>query len=122
MEEFESPEHIFSDYAYFSSYSDIWLQHAQACCDMAVARLGLDRRSQVVEIGSNDGYLLQYFVQKGVPVLGIEPAANVAAARDHATDGLCARLGWSLRGAYPSGKGVLVNLMETKRLSPPHFR
>lgn len=80
LEEFASPEHIFSDYAYFSSYSDTWLQHARSYTEMVVERFGLDKQSQVVEIASNDGYLLQYFVEKGVPVLGIEPAANVAEA------------------------------------------
>jgi 2-polyprenyl-3-methyl-5-hydroxy-6-metoxy-1,4-benzoquinol methylase len=76
--EYVSPEQIFSHYAYFSSYSDSWLQHVSDYADMATARFGLSAGSQVVEIASNDGYLLQYFVAKGVPVLGIEPAANVA--------------------------------------------
>jgi len=79
LEEFESPEHIFSDYAYFSSYSDTWLQHAKAYTAKVVERFGLDAHSYVIEIASNDGYLLQYFVAKGIPVLGIEPATNVAA-------------------------------------------
>lgn len=78
LEEFENPEHIFSDYAYFSSYSDSWLQHARDYTQLVVDRFGLDQRSQIVEIASNDGYLLQYFVTRGMPVLGIEPAANVA--------------------------------------------
>jgi SAM-dependent methyltransferase len=78
LEGFASPEHIFSDYAYFASYSDSWLRHAQLYVEMAIARLGLGRHSLVVEIASNDGYLLQYFAAKEVPVLGIEPAANVA--------------------------------------------
>ena len=78
LEEFESPDHIFSDYAYFSSYSESWLRHAKAYVDMAVQRFHLDRDSQVVEIASNDGYLLRNFVDKHIPVLGIEPAANVA--------------------------------------------
>ena len=78
LEEYETPEHIFSDYAYFSSYSDSWLQHSQRYCNQMVARFGLNARSSVVEVASNDGYLLQYFVQQNVPVLGIEPAANVA--------------------------------------------
>jgi SAM-dependent methyltransferase len=78
LEEFASPEHIFSDYAYFASYSDTWLHHAQLYVEMAIERFGLDANSRVVEIASNDGYLLQYFVAKGIPVLGIEPAANVA--------------------------------------------
>ena len=76
--EYVSPDKIFSDYAYFSSYSDSWLQHARNYVDMAVARFGIHSKSQVVEIASNDGYLLQYFVQRGIPVLGVEPAANVA--------------------------------------------
>lgn len=79
LEEFESPEHIFSDYAYFSSFSDSWLDHAQRFTDQVTKRFALDASSFVVEIASNDGYLLQYFVERGVPVLGIEPAANVAA-------------------------------------------
>lgn len=78
LQEFESPEAIFGDYAYFSSFSDSFLQHANNYVEMAVDRFKLNGKSQVVEIASNDGYLLQYFVQKGVPVLGIEPAANVA--------------------------------------------
>ncbi|MHB1414318.1 MAG: methyltransferase domain-containing protein [Chloroflexota bacterium] len=75
-----SAEHIFSDYAYFSSYSDSWLQHAKDYADLVTARFGLNERSRVVEVASNDGYLLQYFVAKGIPVLGVEPAANVAEA------------------------------------------
>ena len=78
LEQYESPEHIFSDYAYFSSYSDSWLKHAEQYCDKMMTRLGLSAESFVVEVASNDGYLLQYFVQRNVPVLGIEPAANVA--------------------------------------------
>jgi hypothetical protein len=80
LEEFEKAEHIFSDYAYFSSYSDSWLTHARQYVEMIVQRLGLNMRSRVVEIASNDGYLLQYFVAQGIPVLGIEPATNVAEA------------------------------------------
>jgi SAM-dependent methyltransferase len=78
LEEYESPENIFSDYAYFSSYSDSWLKHCENYCDKMVKRFGLNERSFVVEVASNDGYLLQYFVRRHVPVLGIEPAANVA--------------------------------------------
>jgi SAM-dependent methyltransferase len=78
LEQYESPENIFSDYAYFSSYSDSWLKHAENYCDKMMKRLGLGAGSFVVEVASNDGYLLQYFVQRGVPVLGVEPAANVA--------------------------------------------
>lgn len=78
LEQYVSPEHIFQEYAYFSSYSDTWLQHAKAYTDLMVRRFGFDQDSQVVEVASNDGYLLQYFVEKGIPALGIEPAANVA--------------------------------------------
>jgi SAM-dependent methyltransferase len=78
LEEYVSPENIFTEYAYFSSYSDSWLAHAKAYTDLMVKRFPLDHSSLVVELASNDGYLLQYFVQKGVPVLGIEPAVNVA--------------------------------------------
>ncbi len=76
--EYVSPQEIFSEYAYFSSYSDTWLQHAKAYTEMATSRFHLDEQSQVVEIASNDGYLLQYFVERNIPVLGVEPAANVA--------------------------------------------
>jgi SAM-dependent methyltransferase len=79
LEEFESPEHIFSDYAYFSSYSKSWLEHCRDYAERIVARLGLGAHSQVVELASNDGYLLQYFRSAGIPVLGVEPAENVAA-------------------------------------------
>jgi len=78
LEEFKNPENIFSDYAYFSSFSDTWLQHAKNYVDKVIARFGLTSNSHVVEIASNDGYLLQYFIEKGIPVLGIEPAVNVA--------------------------------------------
>ncbi|MCH9694527.1 MAG: class I SAM-dependent methyltransferase [Gammaproteobacteria bacterium] len=78
LEEFESPDQIFSDYVYFSSYSDSWLAHAKTFADAATRRFDLGSNSRVVEVASNDGYLLQYFKQSGVPVLGIEPASNVA--------------------------------------------
>ncbi len=80
VEEYVGPEQIFSEYAYFSSYSRAWLEHAKSYTDMIVSRLGLDHTSQVIELGSNDGYLLQYFMARGVRVLGVEPAGNVAAA------------------------------------------
>ena len=82
LDEFESPQQLFSEYAYFSSYSDSWLQHSRDYTQMISARLGLDETSQVVEIASNDGYLLQYFVEQQIPVVGIEPAANVAAVAE----------------------------------------
>jgi SAM-dependent methyltransferase len=80
VEEYVGPDHIFSEYAYFSSYSDSWLQHARRYVDMIVDRLELGPASRIVELGSNDGYLLQWFVSRGIPVLGMEPAANVAEA------------------------------------------
>ncbi len=73
-------EDIFSDYAYFSSYSSSWVAHAKRYCDDMIARLGLARGSLVTEVASNDGYLLQHFHAAGIPVLGVEPAANVAEA------------------------------------------
>ena len=78
LEEFVSDREIFSDYAYFSSYSRGWLEHAKRYADMAIRRFELNAESLIVELASNDGYLLQYFVDKKLPVLGIEPAANVA--------------------------------------------
>jgi 2-polyprenyl-3-methyl-5-hydroxy-6-metoxy-1,4-benzoquinol methylase len=79
LEQYETPAHLFGDYAYFSSYAESWLAHARMYVDSMIDRFGLNSTSQVVEIASNDGYLLQYFQQKDVPVLGVEPAANVAA-------------------------------------------
>jgi SAM-dependent methyltransferase len=80
LEEYESAERIFSDYPYFASYSDSWLKHCENYCNEMKARFGLGKQSFVAEVASNDGYLLQYFVRMQVPVLGIEPAANVAKA------------------------------------------
>jgi SAM-dependent methyltransferase len=80
LAEFETPEQIFGDYAYFSSFSRSWLEHARAYVEQTSARFDLGPSNQIVEIASNDGYLLQYFVERELPVLGIEPAANVAAA------------------------------------------
>ncbi len=78
LEEFVAPGDIFSEYAYFSSYSDSWVAHAKAYADHMRALLKLNSASRVMEIASNDGYLLQHFVAHGIPVLGIEPAANIA--------------------------------------------
>jgi len=78
LAEFETPDKIFSDYAYFSSYADSWLKHCAAYAKEMITRWNLGAGSLVLEVASNDGYLLQYFKQSGVPVLGIEPAANVA--------------------------------------------
>jgi SAM-dependent methyltransferase len=78
LEQYVSAEEIFRDYAYFSSYSDSWLAHSHAYVEMITSRLRLHQQSLVVELASNDGYLLQYFGEYGIPVLGIEPAENVA--------------------------------------------
>jgi 2-polyprenyl-3-methyl-5-hydroxy-6-metoxy-1,4-benzoquinol methylase len=80
LQEFLTPDAIFGEYAYFSSYSTSWVEHARRYAEMAIARFSLGANSKVIEIASNDGYLLQHFVAQGVPVLGIEPAQNVAAA------------------------------------------
>lgn len=78
LQEYVTGEKIFTEYAYFSSYSDSWLDHARRYTDKMIGELALSPDSQVIEVASNDGYLLQYFVERGVPSLGIEPAANVA--------------------------------------------
>jgi SAM-dependent methyltransferase len=78
LAEYVSPDVIFGEYAYFSSFSDSWLDHARRYAAAMIEQLGLDRDSLVVELGSNDGYLLRQFDRAGIPVLGIEPAANVA--------------------------------------------
>ncbi|MDY3916919.1 MAG: class I SAM-dependent methyltransferase [Selenomonadaceae bacterium] len=78
LEEYETPQDIFSDYAYFSSYSTSWLKHAETYTLDMLRNYGIGHQSQVIEVASNDGYLLQYFKRAGVPVLGIEPARNVA--------------------------------------------
>jgi 2-polyprenyl-3-methyl-5-hydroxy-6-metoxy-1,4-benzoquinol methylase len=78
LAEFESPRAIFSDYRYFSSISEAWLRHAETYAGRMIARFGLGAATPVVEVASNDGYLLQYFARHGIPVLGIDPAANVA--------------------------------------------
>jgi hypothetical protein len=78
LEEYVGGEEIFSDYAYFSSFSDSWLDHCRRYVEQMIGQLHLSSKSQVVEIASNDGYLLQFFLQRGIPSLGVEPAANVA--------------------------------------------
>jgi hypothetical protein len=80
LQQFVSPGEIFTEYAYFSSYSTSWVEHARRYAEMAIQRFDLGTSSKVMELASNDGYLLQHFVARGVPVLGIEPAANVARA------------------------------------------
>ncbi len=78
LDEYVAPGDIFTEYAYFSSYSDSWVAHARRYAEAMTRRLSLGAHSRVVEIASNDGYLLQHFVRLGIPVLGVEPAANVA--------------------------------------------
>ena len=78
LEEYVVPDEIFGDYSYFSSYSDSWVEHARRYTDAMVERFKLNAESLVIEIASNDGYLLQHFVKRNVPCLGVEPAANVA--------------------------------------------
>lgn len=78
LQEFVTPEGLFAEYSYFSSYSTSWVEHARVYAEMMIDRFGFDSGSRVFEIASNDGYLLQHFVARDVPVLGIEPALNVA--------------------------------------------
>jgi SAM-dependent methyltransferase len=111
LEEFEPPERIFSDdYAYFSSYSSSWVEHARAYVEMAAGRFALGSGDRVVEIASNDGYLLQFFVERGVPALGIEPAANTAeAARERGVETLVRFFGTeTAREVAAQGRADLV--------------
>jgi SAM-dependent methyltransferase len=97
LAEFEPPEAIFSDYLYFSSYSDSWLEHAEQYVSDVIKRFHLTTRSRVIEIASNDGYLLQYFQGAGIPCLGIDPAKNVAAvAQEQGINTLVAFFGTAL--------------------------
>ena len=98
-----TPEDTFTEYAYFSSYSDSWVQHAQRFVDDVIERLGLKSDSFVIEVASNDGYLLQHAVAAGIPCLGIEPSGNVGvAARDNA--GRPGRLRRTAGGVIPHPK------------------
>ncbi len=147
LPQFVPPEQIFTDYPYFSSYSTSWLAHAEAYAATMVDRLGLRGHSLVVELGSNDGYLLQYFAARGIPVLGIEPARNVAdvaiargvptralffgedVARDLVAEGLSADLvvGNNVLAQVPDlngflrGTGILLSPRGTVTMEFPHL-
>lgn len=111
LEAFRTSEEMFSEYFYRSSFSDTWLKHAQDYADAMTARFGIGTHSQVVEIASNDGCLLQFFIQRNVPVLGIEPAANVAkSARDK---GIPTEIAfWGVKTAQKlKGRGIQADLL-----------
>jgi SAM-dependent methyltransferase len=111
LKEYVKPDHIFTEYAYFSSFSDAWLEHARQYVEMIATRLKLGPQSRVVELASNDGYLLQYFVNKGIPALGIDPAANVAAeARKRGVETLVDFFGREL-GAKLAAEGRQADLV-----------
>jgi SAM-dependent methyltransferase len=111
LEQYVTAEHIFTEYAYFSAFSTSWLQHARDYVAMITERLGLGAASQVIELASNDGYLLQYFVERGIPALGIEPAANVAeAARKRGVETLVKFFGREL-GAELAQSGKRADLV-----------
>ena len=80
LEEYVSPQDIYGEYAYFSSYSDSWVEHARQYSRLMIDRFGLGAHNKIIEIASNDGYLLQHFVERGIPVLGIEHGRYVATA------------------------------------------
>lgn len=111
LQQFQSPQQIFGDYAYFSSYSDSWLAHAQAYARLTLERFRLGAGSRVVEVACNDGYLLQFFREAGVPVLGIEPARNVAAAAEaKGIPTICEFFGGAL-GARLAAEGRQADLL-----------
>jgi SAM-dependent methyltransferase len=111
LEAFVTAEHIFSEYAYFSSYSDSWVAHARKFVDATVDRFGLGPDSLVVELASNDGYLLQHVRDRGIPALGIEPAANVAeAARERGIETIVEFFGRRL-GARLAAEGRRADLL-----------
>jgi SAM-dependent methyltransferase len=111
LEEFVTADAIFSEYAYFSSYSDSWVAHARRYVEMAVERFGLDENSLVMELASNDGYLLQHVVERGIPALGIEPAGNVAeAARERGIETIVEFFGRDLARRL-AAEGRVANLL-----------
>lgn len=109
-----TPEDTFTEYAYFSSYADTWVEHAKRFVTSAVERLGLDETSMVVEVASNDGYLLQHVVEQGIPCVGIEPSVNVGeAAREKGVRTVTAFLGpetaREVREEYGAASLVVAN-------------
>jgi SAM-dependent methyltransferase len=108
LPEEERPDAIFSDYAYFSSYSESWLRHARIYADAMIERFGLGPDSQVIEIASNDGYLLRWFKDRGIPVLGVEPARNVAEAAETAGIPTLVRFFGSLTAQELAGQADLL--------------
>ena len=122
LEEFVAAEAIFSEYAYFSSYSDSWVAHARNYVEMAVERFGLDANSLVVELASNDGYLLQHVVERGIPALGIEPAANVASvAREQGIETVVEFFGRELAGQL-AAEGRAADLLGRQQRDGPCSR
>ena len=107
------PEAIFnSEYAYFSSYSKSWLQHAKVYVDMMMKRFGYTRNSMIIELASNDGYLLQYFKAYGIPVLGVEPSANTAAAAAYkGIESVVDFFGVTLATSYFLNRGITADLV-----------
>ncbi len=111
VKEYVAPERIFREYAYFSSYSEAWLEHARRYVDMAAERFRLARDSRIVELASNDGYLLQFFVRKGYPVLGIDPAENVARTAEARGVPTLARFFDLGLASELAGQGMLADLI-----------
>lgn len=111
LPELQSPERIFTDYAYLSSMSNSWLEHCRRYAADMVERFALDRSSLVVEVASNDGYLLQFFKERQIPVLGIEPAANVAAIANAAGIRSLPRFFGSALAVELSGGGLRADLL-----------
>jgi SAM-dependent methyltransferase len=106
LQEYVTPSEIFTEYAYFSSYSESWVRHAYQYTEMMTTRFALTDQSFVVEVASNDGYLLQHFVAKGIPVLGIDPAENVArAARERGVPTLVEFFGADVARALTAERG-----------------
>jgi len=111
VKEYVSGEHIFTDYAYFSSYSDSWVEHARRYVETMIRRFSLGPSSYAIELASNDGYLLRHFIERGVPCLGIEPARNVAAVAESAgIPTLVEFFGMSLAERM-AGEGVCADLI-----------